>query len=143
MINEYDGKVVCGISSASGEGKKWEGCGSIECQMKWIKRHYPSIAVLFENIKMATINLELDRDVDIHNWDYYFDKVDWLPHSNTWFEIIAFKKCEISIASQTHLAWIYKAFRSPHRNQKNFLEIIAHQIDSIHPGVACHISFDD
>ena len=139
----YNGKIVSGLSAASGKKKNWQGKGSVELQIDWLKKHDPECGNLFKDCYFATINIVLKQNFEINQWDYVFDNVFWIPNCNSWSEKIAFKRCKLVIEEKKYEAWLYKPFSSPHKHQKNFIEIISSKIDGVRNGVACDLIFND
>jgi len=134
-----NGVVTKGESSASGEKKHWNGYGSIYHQVNFFKENYPLFAQKLSNCEMGTINLTLEKGVNIVKWEYTFDKVYWLPESNDWFEKVSFLPIILKFKGNYFDSWIYKAYKSPHVDNKLLVEVIAPFIHNITDGDQCEI----
>lgn len=134
-----DGRITKGESAASGKNMSWNGYGSIYHQMRCLNNEYPSFVKKFHNFEMATINVELKKVLSINCWEYTFDKVFWLPNSNTWYEKLSFLPIQFIFNAELIDAWLYKAYKSPHMNNANLLEVIAPHIKNITYNQACQL----
>lgn len=139
---EFNGTIIEGEKSASGFSKNWNGKGSIYHQVEFIKGISLSFYNKISRCKLATINVLFEEDVTIKKWEYVFDKVFWLPSSNTWYERISFTPIVFHFQNKNIKAWLYKPDKSPHKNRKNFFEIIAPEIDDIKYNELCKIKID-
>ena len=139
---EFNGVIVEGEKSASGFSKNWNGYGSIYHQIEFIKNISPSFYDEVKKCKLATINILFEDDILINKWAYTFDKVFWLPHSDTWYEKISFTPIIFHFQNQDTKAWVYKPHKSPHKNRKKFFEIIAPEINNIKYNEKCKIKID-
>lgn len=137
---EFSGIITEGEKSASGKSKNWNGYGSIYHQINFIKKESsPSFFEKISNCKMATINIILTPDLSIKKYKYIFEKVFWLPNSDTWYEKISFIPILLIHNNNTIQAWIYKPDKSPHKNRKNFIEVIAPEIKELKYNDICKI----
>jgi hypothetical protein len=133
--------VTKGEGSASGQTKNWNGYGSIYHQINFLKQDYSEFSKNFVTCKMATINLVLDKPLLIHSWEYTFDKVTWIPGIN-WFEKISFSPIIFVFNNKQIGAWLYKAYKSPHKNNNCLFEVIAPYIDNLNCGDVCEIKIE-
>ena len=125
------GKIIKGESAASGRKMNWNGNGSIYHQFNYLKKEYPAFTEKFNNFEMATINVELEKPLTISYWEYTFDKVFWLPNSNTWYEKLSFIPIKFIFNDEYVDALLYKAYKSPHKNNNFLLEVIAPYIKDL------------
>lgn len=139
---EFKGTIIEGEKSASGFSKNWNGKGPIYHQVEFIKSIAPSFYNEIKKCKFATINILLEKDIVIKKWEYIFDKVFWLPTSDTWYEKISFTPVLFHFQDQNIKAWLYKPYKSPHKNRKNFFEIISPEVNNIKYNEACKIKIN-
>ena len=143
MIYTIQGKVTKGESSASGKKMNWDGYGSIYHQINFLTQDFPDFIKEFDGYKMATINLLLEKEFYATNWQYTFDKVYWLPNSTSWSEKLSFTKIILKHQKTITEAWLYKAYSSPHKNNKYLVEIIAPEIQNLKDKDTCIIEIDE
>lgn len=134
-----EGIITKGESSASGKNMNWNGFGSIYHQVNFLKKRHPLFAIKLGNCAMATINVKLENTLEFQNWEYTFDKVFWLPNSDAWYEKISFIPIKFIFKNEQIDAWIYKAYKSPHKDNKKLLEIIAPYINYLNNDEICTI----
>lgn len=139
----FNGTVIKGESSASGQKMNWNGHGSIYHQVNFFKKNYPLFAKKLINCKMATINIKLENPFIPIHWEYTFDKVFWLPNSNTWYERLSFLPIKFICKNEQVDAWLYKAHKSPHCNNDYLLEVIAPYIKDLNTDEICKIEVSE
>ncbi len=142
MIKFY-GTIEKGESSASGQGMSWNGFGSIHHQVEFLKEEYSFFSDKFINCQMATINVKLKNKIIINKWEYTFDKVFWLPSSDTWYEKLSFTQIVFTYKNNQVKAWLYKAYKSPHKNDNYLLEVIAPYIKDLKTNENCEIEINE
>lgn len=142
MINIY-GTIVQGESSASGQKMNWNGKGSIFHQMNYFKNYYPSFFEKIIDCQMATININLNKKLNIKSWEYTFDQVYWLPNSNTWYEKLSFTPIIFIYNYQQVNAWLYKAYKSPHKNNDFLVEVISPYIEDLKTKQICELKINE
>lgn len=134
-----NGIVTKGEASASGQKTNWNGYGSIYHQVNFLKKNFPSFEQKISNCEMATLNITLEKGINITRWKYTFDEVYWLPDSNDWFEKISFLPITLVFKNNRFDSWIYKAYKSPHIDNRLLVEVIASFIHNINYGDSCKI----
>ncbi|HIP11125.1 MAG TPA: hypothetical protein EYG73_00265 [Arcobacter sp.] len=134
-----EGKIIEGESAASGIKMNWNGYGSIYHQFNYLKKKHPSFTEKFNNFEMATINVKLEKSLSICYWKYTFEKVFWLPHSDSWYEKLSFLPIKFIFNGEYIDALLYKAYKSPHKNNNFLLEIIAPHIKNLAYNQICNI----
>lgn len=142
MIN-LSGVITKGESAASGQKMNWNGYGSIYHQLNFFKNNCP---IFFEKIvdcQMATINVKLENKLILKSWEYTFDKVYWLPNSNTWYEKLSFTPITFLYQRKQVQAWLYKAYKSPHKNNNFLIEVIAPYIENLTMHDTCEIEIHE
>lgn len=139
---EFNGTIIEGEKAASGFSKNWDGKGSIYHQVRFIKKISPSFYSEIKKCKLATINVFFEEDIVIKKWEYVFDKVFWIPTSSTWYEKITFTPIVFYFKNQNINAWLYKPYKSPHKNRNNFFEIIAPEVRGIKYNELCKIKIN-
>jgi len=125
------GIVVKGLSSASGKKQNWNGFGSIYHQVNNIRKINPKIGQELLKCKMATINVEFKNIFLPTKWEYIFNKIYWLPTSDTWSEKLSFTKITVIYQQTNFIGWLYKADKSPHKNNLFQAEIISENIKNL------------
>lgn len=143
MTIKLTGIITEGVSSASGKKMNWEGNGSIYHQVNFLKENNPSFFDEIINCQMATINIEFKDKIILSNWEYTFDKVYWLPHSNTWYEKLSFTPITFLYQQKQVQAWLYKAYKSPHKNNNFLIEVIAPYIENLTMHDTCEIEIHE
>lgn len=88
---------------------------------------------------MATINVAMLTPIPFEFWEHTFEEVFWLPGCTDWSEKISFTPIVFHHGAQKECAWIYKAYRSPHRNDPYLLEVIAPPVEGLCCGNSCTI----
>ncbi len=136
------GIITKGESSASGKKMNWDGHGSIYHQVNFLKRNNISFFNQIKTCETATINIELKDKLILSNWEYTFDKVYWLPNSNTWYEKLSFTPILFLYKQKKVQAWLYKAYKSPHKDNDYLVEIIAPYIDNLAINDICEVEID-
>ncbi len=121
----------------------WDGHGSIYHQVNFLKNNNIYFYKKVVHCEMATINVELKDKIIFSNWKYTFDKVYWLPNSNTWYEKISFTPIVLIYKQKKVQAWLYKAYKSPHKNNDYLIEIIAPCIENLTINDTCKINIDE
>lgn len=142
MIN-ISGVISNGESAASGQKNNWEGYGSIYHQIEFLKKTNSSFANQLINCKMATINIKLKNKLILKTWEYTFDKVYWLPNSNTWHEKLSFTPIVLLYRQKQVHAWLYKAYKSPHKDNDFLVEVIAPYIENLVINDICEIKINE
>ncbi len=137
------GIISKGESVASGKKMNWQGYGSIYHQIEFFKKNNPTFANQFVNCKMATINIKLKNKLILTTWKYTFDKVYWLPNSNTWYEKLSFTPIVFLHKQKQVNAWLYKAHKSPHKNNDFLAEVIAPYIENLATDDICEIKINE
>jgi len=137
------GIIERGESSASGQKMNWNGYGSIYHQVNFFKEHYPSFFKKIIDCQMATINIKLKNKFILNHWEYTFDKVYWLPNSNTWYEKLSFTPITFSYKNNQVQAWLYKAYKSPHKNNDFLIEVVAPYIKNLKINDICEIKINE
>jgi len=143
MKISLSGIVTKGESAASGKKINWNGYGSIYHQVNFLKNHNPSFFKQIVNCKMATINIVLKDKLILSSWQYTFDKVYWLPNSDTWYEKLSFTPIIFIYKQKEVQAWLYKAYKSPHKDNDYLVEIIAPYIDNLGINDICKIEINE
>jgi hypothetical protein len=142
MIN-ISGVISNGESAASGQKMNWKGYGSIHHQVEFLKKTNPSFANQLINCKMATINIKLKNKLILKTWEYTFDKVYWLPNSNTWHEKLSFTPIILLYRQKQVHAWLYKAYKSPHKDNDFLAEVIAPYIENLATNDICEVKINE
>lgn len=142
-MKQINGKIIQGLAAASGTKKDWDGHGSIYLQVEFLRHDHAVFASQLDSCVKATININLSEDLFFDHWEHAFDNVFWLPNCITWSERIAFSPIIFEYDGQKTEAWLYKAYRSPHRDNLKLLEVIAPPIERLLSDAACAIYIDE
>ena len=137
------GKIIKGERAASGKGQNWNGFGSIHLQMEFLKENQFLLPEDFLECHAATINIELDKDLILKNWEYFFDKIYWLPNSNVWYEGLFLMPIVFLHNRLLYKSWVYKASKSPHKLNNKVIEVIAPFIENLDYNQKCEIEIDE
>ena len=142
-MTKLNGIIIPGELSASGQKTNWEGHVSIYYQKKFLKKNYYNFYQELEKCEMATINIEFKNKFIPISWEYVFDKVYWLPHSNTWYEKLSFNPITLIHRNSITKAWLYMASKSPHKNNNYLIEVIAPKIQDLQYNDTCTVEIDE
>jgi len=137
------GIITKGESAASGKKMNWNGYGSIYHQVNFFKENNSSFFKKITNCHMATINISLKNKLVLSTWEYTFDKVYWLPNSNTWYEKLSFTPITFLYNKKEIKSWLYKAYKSPHQNNNFLVEVIAPYIEDLTIYDICEIKINE
>jgi len=125
------------------EGTVVEGCHgaggfTIAAQMPCFEKRIPEI----KGSRPATINLHLDRQLQVDNPDSEFDCIWRTPQGFAVLERFGFMEITIKfpIGTEPRQAWIYIPHDSPHRSNRFQVEIISRDIIGIEYGSRCRIN---
>ena len=89
------------------------------------------------------INIKLNKKLNIKSWEYTFDQVYWLPNSNTWYEKLSFTPIIFIYKYQQVNAWLYKAYKSPHKNNDFLVEVISPYIEDLRTKQICELKINE
>jgi hypothetical protein len=118
-----DGRIISGLGAAT---------NVIERQKPLLRDYFPAI----DSCRTGTINIKLDHALDVRIPDIVTPPLAWQPGTEMG-ERFGFTKVEFELLNTRHLAWIYGAEFSVHRFDFTLVELIAHPISGVAPGLPC------
>ena len=119
----------------------FKGLGVASKTIKIQMGMYPKeIRELLSEIKIGTINLNLEVPVMISNWDHVTERIQW---TNSWpAETFRLKQCLISTATQKNMfCWVYRSSLSPHNVDPFRMEILAVPITGVESNAKVQLEF--
>jgi hypothetical protein len=123
-----NGKIISGLGAAS---------NLVRLQKPLLQNCFPEIG----DCKAGTINVQLEHALDVRIPDIVTPPIAWQPGSDLG-ERFGFTRIEFEFLTQRHLAWIYGAEFSSHRFNYMLVEVLAHPIEGIAPGLPCTLHLD-
>jgi hypothetical protein len=125
------------IAQGAGTGSK-----NLKFQMPHLIWHYPEISTIYP----ATINVLLDKPLELHRYDFTTLPIPWWDvddkTSGRWraerFSFLRIK-FEYPIDTTAQDAWFYVAHDSTHFSDPQRFEIIAEKIEGLVCGHRCRI----
>jgi hypothetical protein len=117
------GHIISGLGAAT---------NLIELQKPLLRNFFPEI----DNCKIGTINIQLENALDVRIPDVVTPPITWQSGSDLG-ERFGFTEVEFEVLNERHRAWIYGAEFSAHRFNYMLVEVVAHPIDGIAPGLPC------
>jgi hypothetical protein len=123
-----DGRIISGLGAAT---------SVLERQKPLLRDHFPEI----DDCRTGTINIKLDHALDVRIPDVVTPPIAWQPGTRMG-ERFGFTRVEFELLNERHLAWIYGAEFSVHRFDFTLVELLAHPISGVAPGLPCalHLS---
>ena len=109
----------------------------IELQKPHLRNFFPAI----DDCRIGTINVQLDHALDVRIPDIVTPPIAWQSSSDVG-ERFGFTKVELEFLNQRHAVWIYGAEHSSHRFNYMLVEVLAHPLEGIAPGLPCTLHLD-
>lgn len=118
-----------------------QGFGAATNTIALQKQHLAGYLSALSSIHCGTINVKLNFALLIETPDVKTNPITWQTGASA--ETFELTQVELQIppnSSTKHVAWLYVAHGSPHRDTPNVHEIIAPHLPEVTPGAMCLIT---